>query len=123
MSMTAVTRLTGAVLILIGVIAYLVSDAASITALIPALLGLILLGMGMAAARDAWHRHAIHAALAVALLGLLASLPRALASWTVVTGGDVERPVAALASLAVVVVCAVYVALGARSFVAARRTN
>lgn len=123
MSMTAVTRTTGVVLIVIGLVGYLASGAASVTALIPAALGVVVLGLGMAAAREGLHRHMIHAALVVALLGLVASLPRALNAGAVMTGGDVERPIAALASLAVVVVCAVYVGLGVRSFVTARRTR
>lgn len=123
MSMTALTRTTGAALILIGVVGYVVSGGASLTALIPAVLGVVILGLGLAASRERLHRHMIHAALAVALLGLLGSLQRALGAGTVLTGGDVERPVAALASLAVVVVCAVYVAVGVRSFIAARRSR
>lgn len=122
MSMTAVTRATGAALIVIGVVAYAASGGASITALLPALLGVVVLGLGVAAARERLRRHMIHAALGVALLGLFGSLQRAFGVGTMLTGGDAERPIAALASLAVVVVCGVYVALGVRSFIAARRT-
>lgn len=121
MSMPAITRATGGVLVVIGVVGYVVSGAASVTALIPAALGLIVLGLGVAAGRESLRRHMIHAALAVSLLGLLASLPRALNAGAVLTGGDVERPIAALASLAVVIVTAAYVVVGVRSFIAARR--
>lgn len=123
MSIVSATRVTGATLIAIGIVGYIASGAASITALIPAVLGAVVLGLGVAAARNGLQRHAIHAALVVALLGLIASVPRALNAGAVLTGGDVERPIAALASLAVVVVCAIYIALGVRSFVAARRTT
>lgn len=118
--MTAVTRTVGAALIAIGVIAYVVSDAASWTALLPAMLGLVVLVLGLAAGREPLHRHAIHAALVVALLGLLGSLQRAL---PLLTGGDPDRPVAAWASLATVVVTLVYLVLGVRSFVSARRAR
>ena len=123
MDMTLITRATGGVLVLVGLVAYVGSGAASLTALIPAVLGLVVLGLGVAAGRERLHRHMIHAALVVALLGLLASLPRAVGAGEVLGGGDVERPLAALASLAVVIVCVVYLALGIRSFVAARRAT
>lgn len=121
MSMTSVTRATGLALIAIGIAAYVGSGAASLTALLPAGLGFVVLLLGTLARRESLHRHAIHAALAVALLGALGALPRALAAGEVLTGGDVERPLAAVASLLTVLVCAVYIGLGVRSFIAARR--
>lgn len=121
MSMPAVTRATGAVLIGVGVLGYLFSGAASVTALLPAVLGLIVLALGLAARREQLRKHAVHAALVVAVLGLLGSLPRVGGVFTLLGGGSVERPIAAVASLATVVVCAVFIALGVRSFIAARR--
>lgn len=122
LSMATVTRATGFTLIAVGIAAYVASGAASLTALLPAALGLVILVLGLLAGREALRRHAIHGALAVAVLGALGAVPRALAAGDVLTGGDVERPLAAIASLLTVIVCAVYVALGVRSFIAARRT-
>ena len=120
--MTTVTRATGFVLIAVGIAAYVGSGAASLTALLPAGLGLVILVLGLLASRETLRRHAIHGALAVALLGALGAIPRALPAGEVLTGGDVERPLAAIASLLTVLVCAVFIALGVRSFIAARRT-
>jgi hypothetical protein len=113
--MAKVTQLVGAVLVAIGVIAYVATDFASVTALLPALLGLVIAVLGVVAARAEAGRHAIHAALALALLGALGSLPR--------LGGLADGDGAAITALLTVLVCAVYVALGVRSFVAARRAR
>lgn len=110
--MARVTQLTGAVLILIGVGAYVVTDFESWTALLPAILGLLLVGLGLLAPRIAAGQHAIHAALVLALLGALGSLPR--------LGGLAEGDGAAITSLLTVLVCAAYVAAGVRSFRNAR---
>lgn len=109
MPITMLTRAAGAALIVIGVAGYVLTDFASATALLPAVLGLVILVCGLLAAQERRHRAAVHVALAVALLGLLGSLPR------VVGGGG-----AGIASALTVLICAVYLAVGVRSFVAAR---
>jgi uncharacterized membrane protein len=118
---TSVTRGIGAALIVVGVGAWLLAGGigASPTALLPALLGLVILVLGLLAGRQPLHRHAIHGALVVALLGLLGTLSRALAVFT--RPGDAG--LAGWASLITAVLCLVYVALGVRSFIAARRTR
>jgi uncharacterized membrane protein len=111
--MAKVTQLVGAILVVVGVVAYVATDFASVTALLPAVLGLVLAVLGLVAARIEAGRHAIHAALVVALLGLVASL-RPL-------GGLGDGEAAAITSLVTVLVLAVYLAMGIRSFLAARR--
>lgn len=112
MPITPLTRATGAVLVVIGVAGYVLTDFASPTALLPALLGVVIGVCGLLASDSRRHRTAVHVALAVALLGLLGSLPR-------VFGGGAAGVVSALT----VLVCLAYVAIGVRSFVAARRTS
>jgi uncharacterized membrane protein len=113
--MPRITQLVGLVLLVVGVVGYLATDRASVTALLPAALGLVLLVLGLLAARLAEGRHAIHAALVVALLGALGSLPR-------IAGiGDGEP--AAIVSLLTTVACLAYVGLGVRSFLSARRSR
>lgn len=113
--MTTVTQIVGAVLIALGVIAYVATAFASVTALFPALLGLVLLVLGLVARRASAHQHAIHAALVVALLGALGSLQP--------IGGLADAEAAAITSLVTILVCVVYIALGVRSFVAARKAR
>ncbi|HWB71764.1 MAG TPA: hypothetical protein VG452_06060 [Egibacteraceae bacterium] len=118
--MTRVTQAVGALLIAVGIVAYLATGAESLTALLPALLGAALLALGLLATRDALRPHAIHGALVVALLGLLGTLPN-VAELPDLVGGDVERPGAVVASTLTALCCALFLGLGVRSFVAARR--
>jgi hypothetical protein len=120
--MTRLTTITGALLVLIGVVAYIVTSASSVTALIPAFVGGLLLVCAALAGREALRRHAIHAALVVALLGALGSLMN-VAKIGQLFAGTAERPAAIIVSVLLFVICAVYVALGVRSFVAARKVR
>jgi hypothetical protein len=113
--MTKVTQLVGATLVAVGVVAYVATGFASVTALLPSVLGLVIGVLGTVAARIDAGQHAIHAALVVALLGLLGSLQP--------LGGLADAEPAAITSLVAVVVLTVYLALGVRSFVSARRAS
>ncbi|HVM19315.1 MAG TPA: hypothetical protein VM307_05075 [Egibacteraceae bacterium] len=121
--MTTITRLLGATLIVVGIVAYVATGADSITALLPAFLGALILVLGVVAARPAAHRHAIHGALVLALLGLLGTLMNVAELPAVLAGRDVERPGAVVASSVTAVLCLVYLVLGVRSFIAARRNQ
>ena len=65
--MPATTRLVGFILIAIGVIGYIATGGASLTALIPAMLGAIMLVLAMVARNVNARKHAMHAAVAIAL--------------------------------------------------------
>ncbi|MEX2561981.1 MAG: hypothetical protein WD358_01875 [Nitriliruptoraceae bacterium] len=114
--MAKVTQIVGAILVVVGVVAYVATDFASVTALLPSVLGLIIGVLGLVAAkREAAGHHAIHAALVVAILGLVGSLQP--------LGGIADAEPAAITSLVTVIVLAVYITLGVRSFMAARRAR
>lgn len=120
--MPATTRLVGIVLIIVGVVAFVASGADSPTALIPAALGVVLVVLGLVANREKARRHAMHAAMLVALIGIagtamnLGDIPQLLS-------GDAERPLAVVASVVTAVALVVYLVLGIRSFVSARRSS
>jgi len=118
---TTLTLVIGAILVLTGVIAYIASSAASVTALIPAFVGIALLVAGLIARRPAAHRHAIHAALAVALLGALGSLMNVVKLGDLIAG-TAARPGAVITSTVMFVLLVGYVVMGVRSFIAARRS-
>lgn len=117
--MTATTRLFGIVLIVLGIASYMLTGRTSVTALIPAIFGAVLLICALIARKEAARKHAMHAAVAVGLIGALASLGRAIPA---VMNGDAGRP-AVIVQLVMAVVLLVYVAFGVQSFIAARRAR
>ena len=120
--MTRLTVVIGSVLVVLGVVAYAATAAASVTALIPSFVGVLLLLCAAAARRPEWHRHGIHAALVVALLGALGTLMN-VAQIGAVLAGTAERPAAVIVSTLMFVLLVGYVVVGVRSFVAARRAR
>lgn len=119
--MVLITRVTGAVLIVVGVIGYAITGGASLTALLPSVLGVPVLGLGLWAGDEARRRTAIHAALVLALLGFLGTLMNVVELPAVLAGDEVARPEAVVVSSITALVCAIYLGFGVRSFIAARR--
>ena len=119
--MVLITRVTGAVLIVVGVIGYAITGGASLTALLPSVLGVPVLGLGLWAGDEARRRTAIHAALVLALLGFLGTLMNVVQLPAVLSGAEVARPQAVVVSSITALVCAIYLGFGVRSFMAARR--
>lgn len=117
--MPGTTRLFGLILIVLGIASYVLTGRASVTALIPALFGAILVVCALVARNENARRHAMHAAVAIALIGALASLGRAVPA---VMNGDATKP-AVLAQLAMAVLLIIYVVLGVQSFIAARKAR
>jgi hypothetical protein len=119
MSMPSVTRVVGFLLILLGVVGYVGTGGASITALIPALVGALFLVLALVARSPETRKHVMHAAVAIALVAVIGVVPRILSA---VNAGETQRP-AVLAQIAMAVILAVYVLLGVKSFVDARRAR
>lgn len=117
--MPSTTRLVGIVLIVLGVGSYFLTGRTSVTALIPAIFGAIFLVLALVARAESARRHAMHAAVALALIGMLATLGRAVPA---ILAGHLSKP-AVLAQVAMAVILAIYVALGVQSFIAARRAR
>lgn len=118
--MITLTLVIGAILVAIGVVTYIATAAVSVTALIPAFVGIALVAAGLIARKPAAHRHAIHAALGVALLGALGSLMNVVKLGDLIAG-TAERPGAIIESTLMFVLLVTYVGLGVRSFVQARK--
>ena len=117
--MPYVTRLVGFVLILLGIGGYVGTGRTSITAMIPAFFGAIFLILAMASRKAEARKHVMHAAVALALLGALAVIPRIVSA---IGAGNLTRP-AVLSQIAMAAILVVYVALGVRSFIEARRAR
>jgi len=112
----------GAALIVVGVWAFVASGPdSSPTALIPAVLGLLLVIAGGVALRGGnARRHAMHAAAAVALIGVLGSLGQLL--FQPAEGSD-DAGIARTAGALNMLLCAVFFALAVGSFLRARRAR
>lgn len=117
--MPGTTRLFGLLLIVFGVAAYVTTGRTSITALIPAFFGAVLVICALMARHEAMRKHAMHAAVAIGLIGAIAALARGVPA---ALSGGASRP-AVISQLAMGVLLVVYVALGVQSFIAARKAR
>lgn len=118
--MTGLTFAVGGILTATGVVAYFASDASSMTALIPSALGVLILVAAVISRAPKARRHAIHAALAIALLGIAGTAMNEMKIGELFAG-TAERPNAVIASTVTFVVLLVFLAVGIASFVRARR--
>lgn len=109
----------GLILIALGIASYVMTGRTSLTAMIPAFFGAALVICALVARQESARKHAMHAAVAIGLIGALAALGRGLPA---ALGGDAARP-AVMSQLAMGVVLLIYVALGVQSFIAARKAR
>ena len=117
--MPGITRLVGFALIGIGVIGNLATGGASLTALIPAMLGAVMLVLALVARSTEARKHAMHIAVVIALVSLAGTLPRL---FPALRAREFQRP-AVIAQAAMVVVLAFYILMGVKSFIDARRAR
>ena len=118
--MPKITIAVGVILIALGLLGYLVfgGDDPSVTALIPAFFGVPIALLGVLALKPGIRKHAVHGALVFGLLGFLAPLGRIV---PVAIRGELQAVPSTFMLVAMAVTCLVFVVLGVRSFVAARR--
>jgi hypothetical protein len=120
--MTRLTFTIGGILTVLGIVAYVATGAVSVTALIPAFVGVLLLVCATLARRPALHRHSIHGALVIALLGAAGSLMNVVKLGDVLAG-TAQRPSAIVVSTIMFVLLVFYIAMGVRSLIVARRSS
>jgi uncharacterized membrane protein len=114
--MTGTTRLVGLILAALGIVSYVGTGRTSVTALIPAFFGVVLLALAWVGRNEAARKHAMHAALLVALVGIVGTASR------LIGATDFTRP-ATLAQLVTVLLLAWYLGQGIKSFRDARRAR
>lgn len=120
--MARTTIATGIALFVLGLGGYLLTAASSLTALIPAAFGLLLVVAGLLARHDRLRMHAMHAAVVVAAIGFLGSV-RGLFRIADVFHPISTRPAAIVAQAIMALLTLAYLAFAVRSFVQARRTR
>lgn len=123
--MAKATLAFGAALVLLGVISFVGTGSMHPTALIPAYFGLALAVCGWLANSPDDRRRMIvmHIAVTIGLLGFLGSGAMAIVETVKAHGGPLAHPAAVESQAAMAVLCAGYVGLCVRSFIAARRSR
>jgi hypothetical protein len=108
----------GALLIVVSVVSVALTSP-TFTAFLPAIAGAIMLVLGLVAQqRASLTRHMMHAALLVALLVLVGSL-----RVFTVLGDPTASTVAVGAQFATIIITAVFIAFGVKSFIDARKAR
>jgi len=121
--MPIATLVLGGLLIALGVISFVATGSEHYTALIPSAFGLVFELIGALALQPSLRKHAMHAAAALALIGFLATVSGFGQAITLLQGGTVARPPAAVARTVMSILCLGFVILCVRSFIAARRAQ
>lgn len=119
--MTLTSVYCGGLLIIIAIAGYLYGIStghASLTALIPAAFGLLLIILGVIGkAKEAVRKHMMHVVVLVALVGCIIPAVRLLRM------SEFNFNAAVIAQLAMSTVCLAFVVLSVRSFINARRND
>jgi hypothetical protein len=115
------TIVFGVALIVLGVIGYAGTGAVSITALIPAFFGAVLVGLGSFARNERYRNLAVRLAAAIGLVGLLGSVRGLTGLLDLISGGEVERPAAVISQSVMAILMIVFVGLCVRWLLGARR--
>ena len=104
----------GTLLFIQGIGFYIGTDSRSVTALIPAFVGLPILLMGLLAFKESARMHAMHVAAALGVLGLLAAIGRIATAGLSLSAAGISLMIMVLLTGSFVLVCV-------KSFVDARR--
>ena len=118
--MPRTTLAFAAALIAVGVISYATTGFTSWTALIPAFLGLLIEICGLIALKN--RKIGLSIGLVIAVIGVLGTSMNVLKLGELIAG-EAERPMAVVASTVTFVLLIVYIILGVRAFITARRED
>lgn len=112
----------GVLLLLIGIVGYvngMLTQNASITALIPAFFGIVMIALGIGARmKEDLRKHLMHAAAAIALLGFILTAGRVVSRFNELTYSP-----AVISQVSMALVCLLFVILAVKSFADARRRD
>jgi len=120
--MPRITVIFSLIYIALGVGGYFLTGGVHKTALIPAAIGVVLLVLGLLGSKEKLRMHVMHAALLIGLLALLGTAS-SLLKLPAAIDGTAARPGAVFAQAATAVLSVVYLGVGVRSFIAARRAR
>ena len=121
MNLPVTTIVYGALLIVLGVVGYFMSGMVSVTALIPAFLGIIILVSGVLAQKESRRKLFMHIALVFGLLGFLGTASALPSLFTMLGGEEVTRPGAVIGKSVTAILSLIFLIIGVKSFIDARR--
>lgn len=107
---TTLAMVLGAVLVVLGVAAYVLTEFASITALIPAFFGIALTALGNVGREMGRERLSVYGIGVVSLLGVVGSLRGVPDVIALLTGDEVDSTVAAVSQGSMILLCLVLLA-------------
>jgi hypothetical protein len=119
--MPQLTIVFGLLLILFGAASFYFTGMQHVTSLIPAFFGVAFALCGWLACTEKWLKHAMHAAALLGLLGLAGTAKALMKLPALLSGQEVERPLAVGLQSTMAVLCLIYVGLCIWSFVIVRR--
>jgi lysylphosphatidylglycerol synthetase-like protein (DUF2156 family) len=121
--MPQLTTAVSALLIVVGVGGYVLTDRVSLTALIPAAIGVVLILLALWARQPAARKHAMHGVMLICLIGIAGTVRGLMQLPTLLGGGGVPRPAAVYSQSITALVLLLLLVMGIRSFIAARRAR
>ena len=113
----------GVILLVLGIAGYFGTGMVSVTALIPAVFGVLLLLLGVIARDPGKRKHAMHFAAIVGLIGIAGSFSGLVKFFSLLSGASIERQNAVIAQAVMAILMIIFVALCVRSFINARRSR
>ena len=113
----------GVILVVLGLVGFFSTGTQSVTALIPTFFGIIFIILGIIAAKESSRKMAMHIAMGLGLLGLIGSFPGLIKVFSLLTGGEVARPAAVLAQSVMAILLIIYLLMGIKTFIDARKSG
>jgi uncharacterized membrane protein len=111
----------GIILTILGLVSYFGISSESITALIPAFLGVPVLVSGFLALKEKYLKHAMHAAAVLMLLGFAGTVGGLIKFFRMIDGEVFERPSAITIQAIMCFLCLIFLVFAIKSFIDARR--
>jgi len=111
----------GIIFIILGLVSYFGISSESITALIPAFLGIPVLVLGFVGLNEKYLKHSMHGAAVLMLIGFGGTVSGLIKFFRMLGGEVFERPSAITVQAIMAVLCLVFLIFAVKSFIDARR--
>lgn len=119
--MPVITIVIGSALTILGIAGYVLTGSEHPTALIPLGFGTLFELFGVLSLNPKLRKHTMHAAAALALIGVLGTIPGIIGGIKWLMGTPPQQPAAVYSKVLMFALCLLLEALCVRSFIAARR--